>query len=500
VFTSILSALIVSAASLGPTAAAPPAVDAAAVDAVVRQYREQTALPGVAVVVTRGTTVVHAAGYGRTPAGDAVSERTTMAAASVSKSFTALAVVRLVETGRIRLDDPVRAHLPEFTMADPRAADVTVRQLLDQTSGMSDTTHRSFSGPSVHTLSEAVAAMRDSELAAAPGTRWEYHNPNFQVAARLVEVVGGLPFADHLRRHVFEPLGMDDSRTVDTASDLPPSARGHLKVLGAAVALPEPPAFGNGSGGVLTSAHDMAAWLVAQNNGGRGPGGTSIATPESITATHTPSAVSESYGLGWFVDTTASGAPLIDHGGDLFTSTAYQALLPESGYGIAVLANTGMQYGDAQAIGARLVALVEGTQLPPVEDPYAVIDAVLLVLALAIVALAVRGVVRSRRWAARRSSVPRTVARLLPLVLPLLLAATAHRVVGYLYRGRDVAWLQVPYLYPTFMVVLSVAALGGVAVLVARLSAISAPTARTGRPTRPATSAATSSPAPRRCR
>ena len=477
VFTSILSTLIVSALSFGPTSAAPPTaapptVDGAAVDAVVRQYREQTALPGVAVAVTRGTTVVHTAGYGHTPDGDAVSEHTTMAAASLSKSFTALAVMRLVETGRIRLDDPVRTHLPEFAMADPRADDITVRHLLDQTSGMSDTTHRSFSGPPVHTLSQAVAAMRGSELAAAPGTRWEYHNPNFQVAARLVEVVTGLPFADCLRRHVFEPLGMDDSRTADTARDLPPSARGHLKVLGTAVALPEPPAFGNGSGGVLTSAHDMAAWLIAQNNGGRGPDGTSIATPQSITATHTPSAASESYGLGWFVGATASGARLVDHGGDLFTSTAYQALLPGSGYGIAVMANTGMQYGDAQAIGARLVALVEGGQLPPVDDPYAVVDAVLLGLALAVVALTARGVARSRRWAARRRSTAWTAARLLPLVLPLLLAVTVHRVVGYLYRGRDVAWLQVPYLYPTFMVTLLVTALCGVVVLVARLLAV----------------------------
>lgn len=467
-FTSILSALIISATSL--TAA--PAVDGAAVDAVVRQYREQTALPGVAVAVTRGATVVHTAGYGHTPDGEAVSEHTTMAAASVSKSFTALAVMRLVESGRIRLDDPVRAHLPEFTMADPRAADITVRHLLDQTSGMSDTTHRSFSGPPVRTLAEAVAAMRDSTLAAAPGTRWEYHNPNFQVAARLVEVVGGLPFADHLRREVFEPLGMADSSTADTERDLPPSAEGHVKVLGLPVALPEPPAFGNGSGGVLTSAHDLAAWLIAQNNGGRGPDGTSIATPQSITRTHTPTAVSKSYGLGWFVGVTAAGAPLVDHGGDLFTSTAYQALLPASGYGIAVLANTGMQHGDAQAIGARLVALVEGRHLPPVDDPHTVVDAVLLGLAVAIAALTGRGVVRSRRWAARRRSVAWTAARLVPLVLPLLLLLTVHRVVGYLYRGRDVAWLQVPYLYPTFVVALAVTALGCVAVLAARVVAL----------------------------
>lgn len=460
-FTSILTALAVSAATL----TVPTSTDIAA---VVRQYQEQAGLPGVAVTVTRGDRVLHAAGYGHTPGGEAVTEHTVMPVASVSKSFTALAVLQLAERGEIRLDDPVRTHLPEFTMADPRAAKITVRQLLDQTSGMSDTTFRSFSGPEVHTLREAVESMRDATLASDPGTKYEYHNPNFQVAARLVEVVAGVPFEDHLRATVFRPLGMSRSTTANTERDLPASGRGHLKVLGVPVALPEPPAFGNGSGGVLSTAHDMAAWLIAQNNQGRGPHGT-IATPETIAETHTP--VSGDYALGWFVRTTPSGAPLIDHGGDLFTSTAYQALLPASGHGIAVMANTGMLHGDAQALGARIIALLEGRQPDPVTDLFTV-DAVLLALTLAVGAPAVRGVVRARRWAAKRSSLPLAAASLLPLLLPLLLLLTVHRVVGFLYRGRDVAWLQVPYLYPTFTVLLAVASVGGAAVAVTRLVAL----------------------------
>ncbi|MFD7660483.1 serine hydrolase domain-containing protein [Actinosynnema sp. NPDC059797] len=460
--------LILSTALLATGAPVAPPTLAAAVTAVVEQHRERTGLPGVAVAITLGDTAVHTAGYGHTPGGEPISARTPMAVASVSKSFTALAVARLAEGGRLRLDDPVRTHLPEFRMADPRAADITVRRLLDQTSGLSDTTHRSFTGPEVRTLREAVAAMRDSTLAADPGTRWEYHNPNYQVAARLVEVVVGLPFGEHLRRTVFEPLGMRDSRTADTERDLPPSARGHVRVLGVPIAVPEPPAFGNGSGGVLSTAHDLAAWLIAQNNGGRGPTGASIASPETIAATHTPSAVSGSYALGWSVGVTDSGAPLVDHGGDLFTSTAYQALLPASGHGIAVTANSAS--GEAQEIGARLIALVEGRQSPPSGDPAPIVDAVLLGLAACGAGLAVRGVVRARRWAARR---PRwTAARLSPLLLPALLAVTVHRVVGFLYRGRDVAWLQVAYLFPAFVVALLVTAAGCAAVLTARLVAL----------------------------
>ncbi|MEU5948148.1 serine hydrolase domain-containing protein [Micromonospora sp. NPDC047465] len=467
----VLAGAVALAASPAPAApAAPPVgIDVAAVDAAVRQYRDATGLPGVAVAVTRGTEVVHAAGYGRTPAGDPITAHTPMAVASVSKSFTALAVMQLVEAGRVELDGPVHRHLPEFTMADPRAVRITVRQLLDQTSGMSDTTFPAFSRRQPGSLREAVAGMRTARLAAAPGTRWEYHNPNFQVAARLVEVVSGLPFDEYLRTRVFAPLGMTDSRTLDVAADLPSSARGHLMILGRPVALPEPPAFGNGSGGVLSSARDMAAWLIAQGNQGRGPDGTAVVSPAGLATLHRPSAVSDSYALGWFVEKTGSGAPMIAHSGDLFTSTAYQALLPASRYGVAVMANTGLAYGHASALAERLIALIEGTSAPSAGTPLVVVDAVLLVLAVASAALAGRGVLRSRRWAAGRAVRSWTLVRLLPLLAPLPLLASIHRVVGWLYRGRDVAWIQVAYIYPTFLVLLVTATLGCAAVLVARL-------------------------------
>ncbi|GAB2965864.1 serine hydrolase domain-containing protein [Micromonospora polyrhachis] len=478
-----LAGAVTLAASPTPTTPlGPPAgVDASAIDTVVREYRDATGLPGAAVTVTRGSTVVHAAGYGHTPAGDPITAHTPMAVASVSKSFTALAVMQLVEAGRVALDGPVQAYLPEFTMADPRAGQITVRQLLNQTSGMSDTTYRSFSRrPVPRSLQEAVATMRTARLAADPGTRWEYHNPNFQVAARLVEVVSGRSFDDYLRQQVFGPLGMTDSRTANVASDLPPSARGHLMILGMAVAVPEPPAFGNGSGGVLSSAYDMAAWLIAHGNQGRGRNGTAIISPAGLTTLHTPSTVSGSYALGWSIATSASGAPVIEHSGDLFTSTAYQALLPASGYGVAVMANTGLAHGDASALIARIIALLEGTPVPSTGTPLLVIDGVLLALASVTALLAGWGVLRARRWAAGRRAWLWTVARLLPLLLPLLLFSSIHHVVSVLYRGRDVAWIQVTYLYPTFMVLLGTAMVGCIAVLVARLTGL----ARVGREVR----------------
>lgn len=438
----------------------------------MRDYRDATGLPGAAVAITRGTQVVRAKGYGSTPSGAAITAATPMAVASVSKSFTALAVVQLAEAGEVELDVAVHEYLPEFEIADPRGTEITVRQLLDQTSGMSDTTFPAFSGTQPATLRERVQQLRTAGLVADPGTHWEYHNPNFQVAARLVEVVSGLPFADYLDTRVFDPLGMDHSSTVDTDRDLPSSARGHVTVLGRAVAVPEPPAFGNGSGGVLSSAEDMAAWLITQNNQGRAANGARVASAAGIERMHTPSPASGDYALGWSTGETAAGAPIVEHSGDLFTATAHQALLPESGYGVAVMANTGMADGDASALAEALVAVIEGEAAPDHPEGAALlgIDVVFFTLSAAALLLTGRGVLRSHRWGLRRTGLPlwRTLVRLLPLVAPLMLFMSIHQVVGFLYRGRDVAWIQVPYLYPSFMVFLATAALGCAALAATR--------------------------------
>lgn len=469
--TAVPAAASVAGAAAPAPAAAPASPASEGVDAVVEEYRRATGLPGAAVVLTRGSEVVHARGYGTTPGGRPVTERTPMAVASLSKSVTALAVLQLVEDGELGLDDPVREHLPEFAMADPRAERITVRHLLDQTSGMSDTRFASYSrGRSTLTLRGSVADLRGARLAAEPGTRWEYHNPNSQVAARLVEVVGGRPFADHLEERVFSPLGMDDSTTLDTDLDLPASAHGHVSLLGLPVPADEPPAFGNGSGGVVSTAADLGAWLVAHTEGGRGPGGDRVLSEEGVRALHTPSASSGSYALGWSLGETASGAPVVEHGGDLLTATAHQALLPDSGHGVAVMANTGASAGGAHDLAEALVQLVETGSAPPPPSRWAAaaVDAVLLCLGAAAVPLGWRGVRRAGGWARAVGPWWAAAGRLLPYAVPPLSLVFLHEVVGWLYRGRDVAWFQVPYLFTSFWAALALVSLACVAVVSAR--------------------------------
>jgi CubicO group peptidase (beta-lactamase class C family) len=469
ILSALCLAVLLTLVSLTPAtavsatrASAPRAeVTPAQVDAFIGRYREATGLPGVAVAITKGTRVVHAKGYGETASGKAVTADTPMALASVSKSFTSLAVMRLVEKGEVELDKTVHGYLPEFVMADPRAAKITVRQLLHQTSGMSDTTFREKSLPQPDSLKGAVARLRQARLAADPGAKYDYHDTNYQVAARLVEVVSGEPFAGYLKAHVFTPLGMRNSTTIDTDRDLPAGARGHLYLLGRAIAVPEPTGFGNGSGGVLSSANDMARWLIAQNEG-------SLLSPASVAAMRTPSAQGKNYALGWELSTTKRGTPVIGHDGDLFTSTAGQLLLPGSKYGIAVMSNTGLAFADSDAVMDGLVDLIEGATPAEPSSPFLVIDIVFALMTLATVALAVRGVARSRRWAGRTGK----WWRLPPYLLPLVLCLTMAPIFRVLARGADIMWIQVVYIYPSSMIWLVTASVAGVVTVGARLVGI----------------------------
>ena len=215
------------------------APDVAAVDAFVEGRLDATDLRGVAVALVHGREVVHVRGYGTDSAGVPVTGDTPFRVASVSKSFTALAVMQLVERGSVRLDEPVRTYLPGFRTSDRRSDRISVRQLLDQTSGMADTGFPEVSLPQPDTLAGAVERLRAARLVADPGTTWNYHNPNYQVAARLVEVVSGETFAGYVQRHIFGPLAMDRSSSTATDDEAVPGlADGHSSAYGRAVPCP----------------------------------------------------------------------------------------------------------------------------------------------------------------------------------------------------------------------------------------------------------------------
>ncbi|MEV7097148.1 serine hydrolase domain-containing protein [Amycolatopsis sp. NPDC051045] len=456
----VLAALLLGTATPAAAAAAP--LD---VDGYVRAYLDHTGLPGAAVAVTHGADVVRVDGYGHDAAGTPVTASTRLPVASVSKSMTAFAVLQLAEAGRLGLDEPVRRYLPDFRLADPRGARITVRMLLDQTSGMADSAFPDLTLPQPHTLAEAVARLRDAGLADEPGARYHYHNPNYEVAARIVEVVAGQPFDGYLRTRLFAPLGMASSTTVDEPpADLSP---GYVRAFGFEIPVTEPDWFTGGSHGVLTTAGDMARWLIAQRDGG------GVLSPSSVTLAHTP-APGRDYALGW----RAGPSGQLSHTGEWFTHTAAQILLPD-GYGIAVMATTGLALdNDAETLARGLATLVQGGS-PELALPAGVVaDRVLAGLILLSVLLAALGVVRARRWAARRTSWWRAGLRLLPCLVPPLVLVFLPELMSFVFAGRQGTFGQILYVWPGVVAWLGLATLCALVVVVGRVSALVSGTAR----------------------
>lgn len=162
---------------------------AGSVEQVLRDRLAASAVPGAAFVVVHREGTSYAGGVGRTADGGAVTARTPFVIGSTSKSFTALAVMQLVDEGVVDLDAPVRRYIPELRLANGQATDsITVRHLLQQTSGLPAVA----GGPVLASAedgstADAVRELVGVELSGAPGTRWQYANANYVLAGLVVE-------------------------------------------------------------------------------------------------------------------------------------------------------------------------------------------------------------------------------------------------------------------------------------------------------------------------
>ncbi|MGI5500527.1 serine hydrolase domain-containing protein [Lentzea sp. CA-135723] len=394
----------------------------AALTLLVTTYMGEASIPGMAVAVTKDDQIVSVQGYGHDSTGALVTGRTKMAIASVSKSFTALAVRQLADEGEVDLDAPVFG------------SKVTVRNLLNHKSGISDKTLKEKSLPQPNSPQEAVERAAEVLRTAVPDGRFRYTNTNYHLLARVVEEASGENFNAYLKKHVFEPLGMRDTTAIDvTPRDLPPDfPKGFGHAYGVDVALTEPDRFVAGSDGVITTGDDMAKWLAAQPR----------LTPQG--------------GMGWEEDDQGR----LRHNGIWFTGTAGQ-LLTKDGYGIAVLSNSGLTLGnDGTFLLENGIADVVAGRTPPEPSSYRLlIDLVLAALTLTSVGLTVRALRRPRRF-------PKAwqVLRFVPLVVLL----TMPSIIGVLYGGRDITFFQLVHYSLPLVVWLGVSSVMNLSVAVVR--------------------------------
>ncbi|MDF5753513.1 serine hydrolase domain-containing protein [Spongiactinospora sp. TRM90649] len=425
-------------------------------EGLVDDYRSVYGTPGVAAAVIDGSSVETIV-RGRDGDGNAVTPRTRFRIASMSKSMTAAAVMLLVDRDRVSLDDPVVKVLPEFRLADPRFTAITVRQILSHTSGLSNSTNNEYVFPPPRGAREIVARLADKTLAAAPGTRSEYHNTNYSIAARIVEVVSGKSFDAFLHTELFTPLGMSDTSSTlgcsDGAEGLP---SGYEVVLGLAVAAPEMPGMCVGNGGVISTLDDMVRWLRFN----QGTLGVDLLSARSLTESHTPQPKAGDYALGW----QSRPAPVsgIGHGGTLATWTGDMVFSPKTGMAALVLTNSG---GDPSLLSANLL----GAPATPMSNPLNPVNAILLGLTAVTAALLLTAIARSRHWATRRRPArrPMLTLRLTPLALVTVLGALLPTFIWGSFNLQY--WIVTAWLLPLLALFSLTCALLGSAALTRRL-------------------------------
>jgi len=305
------------------------------VDRYVFQQYQRFGLPGVAVSIAVPDSVVFAKGYGfGNVAGDPVSAETSFYIGSITKTFTAFAIAKLVEENLIELDAPVEQYIPGFTMRSPYTpGSITVRHLLHHYSGLSQWdghNRKAQNDGTYHHLSPKRPAEE----------KFEYSSLNFMILGNIIETITHQTYADYLDYILFTPLGLNHSFIENKDYSSFNVIQGHKNYFGfhRAQAEPEPPHYLIPAGHLAASAHDLGRYGAMLIGNGSYQGNEIISEETANLLFNSPyeSGPSMSWGRGTRYDSAVFG-----HSGNAQTSSARMRLLPERGYAISVLTNTG---------------------------------------------------------------------------------------------------------------------------------------------------------------
>jgi CubicO group peptidase (beta-lactamase class C family) len=310
-------------------------------DAKMREYR----VPGVAIgVLEKG--VVTTRGLGVTSVDDLlpVTAHTVFPIASISKTFAATAMMRLVEQGKVDLRAPVRQYLPDFRVQDEAVSrDVTIWHLLTHTGGWEG----QVSGPDrgEDTLKNFVTTITGLMQVAPPGAAWSYNNAGFSIAGRVIESVTGTSINNSIRDLVFKPLGLQHAGTTAGEFITHRFALGHANRGDSPPALQRPfvPSSSVTAGGVGVCVTDLLAYAQFHLGDGTSASGERIlqrATLEQMrTAQLRKQSMDDDIGLAWHLRTVGA-VRTAAHGGTLAGHILLLELVPERNFAIAILTNS----------------------------------------------------------------------------------------------------------------------------------------------------------------
>lgn len=304
--------------------------------------------PGTAVLIMQGDSVLFEKCYGLADleTREPITPHTNFCIASISKQFSAVALLQLAERGLLSMDDPLHKFFPEFQA--PFFDTITLHHIMSHTSGIPDARPRDdrdfvYHSTDVESCRYMIGLDR---LNFAPGTQYEYINPTFQLVYQIVERVTGRPFEEYMRDNLFAPAGMDSTIYFEAGRRIPHPSHGYTLEEGRYVECDygETAFFASkADGGLYTSLHDFALWEKALRDD-------RIMSAESKRAAWTPYIsipedadygynVDTGYGYGWFIQRSEGRAECIYHTGDNGGYWNYAGRIPERGILLVFFAN-----------------------------------------------------------------------------------------------------------------------------------------------------------------
>lgn len=299
-------------------------------------------VPGVAALVAQNGKIIYEKGFGyaNLEHGVPFTPETKSRIGSVTKQFTAAAILKLQEMGKINVNDPLSKYMPDF----PRGEEVTIHHLLTHTSGIRSYTDKPdfMETAQLETSAEdLINSFKDDKYDFDPGTQWHYNNSGYFLLGHLIEKISGKAYGEFLREAFFEPLGMKNTGVYHNTDILKNEAAGYSFIDGnLQKATNWNMSRAGGAGNLYSTVGDLFLWNEAVFNG-------KVLSDESLEAAFTPvslndgseaSAFGSGYGYGWSIS-EYRGLKQIAHSGGLHGFVTYLARFPEQNVTIAVLHN-----------------------------------------------------------------------------------------------------------------------------------------------------------------
>lgn len=343
--------------------------------AAVRHEVEWKKLPAFSMAIVDDQQIVWAEGFGfqdiekKVPAtGD-----TVYRVGSISKLFTDVAVLQLVEEGKLDLDAPVQTYLPDFLPGNQFGNNLTLRQMMSHRSGLvRESPVGSYFDPDEPTLEATVASLNETSLVYQPDTRTKYSNAAIAVVGKVLESQLEVSHPDRVRQSILDPLGLSGSEFVISEQLTPHLATGWMRTYdGRRFVAPEFLLGTGPAGNLYSSARDLSKFLMCAFADGKADGQT-ILMPESLAAMMTPATGADGkpleFGLGFAVR-ELDGYKKVGHGGAVYGFSTQLEALPERKLGVAAIASldgTNGVVGRVADYALRLMIAVQDKQPLPV--------------------------------------------------------------------------------------------------------------------------------------